>query len=357
MEDGVIQEVNCRDDLVCDNTYYIIPGFIDLHYHGCYGANTMDEDDRALRHMTANILKEGTTSFLPTTTSLSTEEICRMLTHLCEYMGKQRDDEAEMLGIHLEGPFLSPLRAGAQQTEYLSTASLEVFQKFEKASKNTIKRVTLAPEMDEYLQLITYLHEKGIVASLGHSDCDEQLASRAFEKGASLVTHLFNGMREMKHREPNLACAALLHDDVYCELTADGYHVSFDMIQLAWKLKGSDKLILITDSNMAKGLPPGMYDFNGRQVYVDNEGIARLAKNDSLAGSTAKLNECLKNVVQKVGIPLEEAIPMVSENPARCIGVDHYKGFIKPGYDADLSVLDKNFQVVAIYKKGKEVSF
>lgn len=357
IDNGVIQSIHCNDNIECDCDDYIVPGFIDLHYHGCFGANTMDDSDEQLRHMTTHMLEEGTTSFLATTTSDNKEQIIKALHHLQAYAKKQQKDESEIIGIHLEGPYLNQKRAGAQKKEFLKKCDTQEFEMFMNASNHTIKRCTIAPEEDEGYQFIDYASHHGIVVSLGHSDADEVVAKEAFAHGAMMVTHLYNGMGEMSHRQPNLACASLLDDEVYCEVTADGYHVAFDMLKLTWKMKGTDKLILITDSNMAKGLPCGDYDFNGRKVHVDEAGVVRLSSSGSLAGSTAKLNICLKNMVEKVGVPLEDALRMVSENPAKCIGVDTYKGFIKEGYDADLSVLDKNFQVVAVYKKGKEVHF
>lgn len=357
IENGVIQSILCDDSIITDNDNYILPGFIDLHYHGCYGTNSMDETNEQLKHMMTNVLKEGTTSILATTTSDETNKIIKALQHLHAYAKTQTSEEAEIIGIHLEGPYLSKKRAGAQKSEYLKHTDIEEFRQFVDAAGGDLKRCTLAPEMDEDMALTNYASKEGIVVSLGHSDADETIAKEGFEKGATLVTHLFNGMREMMHREPNLACAGLMDERVYCEVTADGHHVAFDMLRLVWKLKGSEYLILITDSNMAKGLPAGIYDFNARKVQVDEDGVARLLATGSLAGSTAQLNLCLKNMVEQVGVPLEDAVRMVSENPAKCIGIEKHKGYIKEGYDADLSVLDKDFQVVAVYKKGKEVRF
>ena len=333
---------------------YIAPGFIDLHMHGGYGFDVLDDDQNSFTLLRRKLLDEGTTSFLATSTTLEKEMLKVSLAKLGSKIGKQiAGDGASCLGIHLEGPFLNPKFAGAQKSCDILEPTIALFQEFQSASDFQIKRITLAPEMDIDHSLITNLSNQEILVSIGHTGADAKEARAAFVAGSKLVTHMFNGMPPFHHREIGVSGMALLCDGLSCEFIADGIHVSFDAIELACKVKGSENLILITDSNKSKGLPPGEYVFHGRNIVLNEQGEARIKETGSLAGSTAKMNMVVKNIIQNTTIDRVEAFKMASLYPARLINVDDSKGLIDIGYDADFVVLDQQYQVIETFAIGK----
>lgn len=354
VEQGSI--IAITDDEVVDLHYgdqYIVPGFIDVHLHGCYGVNSMDRPSEALRVMSEKLLWEGVTSYLPTTTSLDVETIQETLHEIGDYIERQPLHGAEVLGIHLEGPFLASKYAGAQQVQYLTDASIEAYQAFQNAAKNHIRYLTMATERDEAFALLNYIrkHDPKTKVSIGHSAASLAQANAAIEHGVSSITHLFNGMAPLHHRDANLALCGLLNDEVYVEITADGFHVDFEMIKLVLKCKPLDKIVLITDANQTKGLGAGRYNLNGREVEVDQFGVARIAATGSLAGSTARLDACIRNMIQHCGVSAADAFAMASRNPAAMLQLDR-KGNIAIGYDADLTILNQAFQVQAAVCRG-----
>lgn len=332
--------------------YKLIPGFIDIHIHGAYGADAMDATSEALQTLAINLPKEGTTSFLATTMTQSSPAIEAALSHAGEYIHSyQQPGQAEILGIHLEGPFVNPVKAGAQPVEHIVPPSINTFKKWQSLSRNSIKIVTLAPEMEGGLELVTYLNEQEINPSIGHSNATYDEVTEAMEKGASQVTHLFNQMSGVHHREPGVVGASFLHDSLKAELIVDGIHVRPEIVKLAFKQKGSKGLLLITDAMRAKGLLDGSYDLGGQSVNV-KEGEALLS-DGTLAGSVVTFNQALKNMVNFSGCSLEEAVQMASVNPAKQANVFDRKGSISVGKDADLVLLDQSNEVVMTFCQGK----
>ena len=330
---------------------YIVPGFIDVHYHGCYMANAMDEPLKSLEVITKKSLLEGTTSVYPTTTSLDRESVKQALKDMAEYYHNQPVGHANMLGIHLEGPFLAEDFAGAQQTQYFEPCSSELFTEYQQAAEGLIKYITIAPEKDAEMTLIKELSNQGIVVSIGHTGCSYEEAMAAIDNGATSATHLFNSMKKMAHHDPGVLTAVLIDDRVYTQLTVDGLHVSFPTVKLTLRSKGTDKIVLITDSNSAKGMLPGEYNLNGRIVLMDETGAVRVKKNNSLAGSTACLNKCVSNLVNYCEVSIADACKMASENVAKLMNIST-KGLIKLGYDADIIFLDKDFNVTKAIVNG-----
>lgn len=329
----------------------VVPGFIDVHIHGAGGADTMDGTTEAIATMASVLPEEGTTSFLATTITQNQETIMKALKNAADYISRHnKPGKAEVLGLHLEGPFINETRKGAQPAQHIITPDIELFAEMQEASGNNIRLVTLAPEKENGNKLIAYLAENGVVASVGHSDATYAQMAEAVEAGATHVTHLFNGMRGMHHRDPGVAGAALLFDELKIEMIADGIHVVPEMLDLSMRAKGIDGVILITDSMRAKCLKNGKYDLGGQEVSVA-EGKALLA-DGTLAGSILKMKDSLKNMMEFTGISLEEAVKLASENPARQLGIFDRKGSIAPGKDADLVVLDQNHEVAMAFCRG-----
>ena len=331
----------------------VLPGFIDQHIHGAGGCDVMDGTIEALSQIANTVKKEGTTSFLATTMTQSNQNITRALKSVKEYVALNKEDEAGLLGVHLEGPFISEKYKGAQPLKYIQKPSIEIFDSYNTASGNNIKIVSLAPEEEGAMELIKHLSNNKIVASIGHSSCTYQDVLHALENGASNVTHTFNAQTSLHHREIGVVGSALLLDELYSEVICDTIHVSVPALKLLAKCKPNDKLILITDAMRAKGLSDGISELGGQTVYVKN-GEARL-ENGTLAGSVLTMNLAIKNMVEKVGVPLEQAVDYATINSAKQLKIDNIVGSIKEGKNADFAVLDSNFNVLYTIRNGNVI--
>ncbi|MDF2858880.1 MAG: N-acetylglucosamine-6-phosphate deacetylase [Neobacillus sp.] len=330
----------------------VVPGFIDVHIHGAAGADTMDGSTEALTTMANALPSEGTTSFLPTTITQKHENIDQALRIAAEYQIHHNDSgKAEVLGVHLEGPFINPKRKGAQPLEHIIDPSIELFKQWQELSDGTIRVVTVAPEMPNGMEFVHYLNNTGVIASIGHSDSIYEEIELAVNAGAKQVTHLFNGMRGIHHREPGVAGSSLLFKELMVELIADGIHVRPEMMKLVINAKGTDGIILITDAMRAKGLKNGIYDLGGQDVSVA-DGQALLA-DGTLAGSILKMNDSLKNIISAAQIPLAIAVKMASANPAKQLNVYDRKGSITIGKDADITILSEEYEVILTLCRGK----
>ncbi len=333
----------------------VVPGFIDVHIHGAAGADMMDGSTEALTIMANALPAEGTTSFLPTTITQKHDNIDQALRNAADYQQHHNDSgKAEVLGVHLEGPFINPKRKGAQPLEHIIDPSIDLFKQWQELSAETIKIVTVAPEMANGFEFVRYLNKTGVIASIGHSDSIYEEMEQAVQAGAKQVTHLFNGMRGLHHREPGVAGSALLFKELMAELIADGIHVRPEMMKLVINAKGTDGLVLITDAMRAKGLKDGIYDLGGQDVSVA-DGQALLA-DGTLAGSILKMNDSLKNIINAAQIPLAEAVKMASANPAKQLNVYDRKGSITIGKDADITILSEDLEVTFTLCRG-EIAF
>lgn len=322
----------------------IIPGFIDVHSHGGYDFDAMDGDAEALDKMVNEMIYEGVTTYFPTTMTQSHENIAKAMQAIREAAAKN----PVIQGIHLEGPFVSPVFKGAQPEEYIEAPDLEVFDQWNKLSGNLIKLVTYAPEHSTSPAFEKYLLEHGIVPSVGHSNATREQMKHS---KASHVTHLYNAQREFKHREPGVTGHALLENNIYCELIADGFHVCPDMIKLAYELKGPDKIELVTDSMRAKGMPEGVSELGGQKVIVKDKQ-ARL-ETGNLAGSVLRYEDAFKNIIRFTGCSIADAVKMTSGNQAKEFGLVK-KGKLAPGMDADLNILDQDLKLVSTYSLGRK---
>ncbi|WP_346200153.1 N-acetylglucosamine-6-phosphate deacetylase [Caldifermentibacillus hisashii] len=333
-------------------TMTIVPGFIDEHIHGAGGADAMDATPDALNKIAQHLVKEGTTAFLATTMTQSKQAIEAALKNAGEFIHstENRTGQAEIIGIHLEGPFIHPKRKGAQPEEFILLPSPSQFDEWQELAQNTIRIVTLAPDQENGIALVKHLAEHGVIASIGHSDANFQDVVAAVEAGASHVTHLFNGMRGLHHREPGTAGGALLLKELTVELIADGIHVHPKMIDLVFRLKDLDHAVLITDSMRAKWLPDGESELGGQKVFV-SDGKATL-EDGTLAGSILKLNQGVKHVMEFANLTLPEVVKLVTMNPAKELGLYHRKGSIEAGKDADLVVLNEKYDPILTICRG-----
>lgn len=331
---------------------FIVPGYIDIHVHGGGGSDVMDGNEEAIDRMAITHARFGTTSFLPTTMSMSKDKIMRSLQNIREAKEKGTAG-AEILGANLEGPYLNPEKKGAQKEEDIRKISLEEFLEFDQAAGKLIRLVTIAPEMPGAIDFIRYLHREGIIVSAGHTNATYQQMQTAVQAGLSHITHTFNAMRAFHHREPGVVGAALTSPELTIEVIADTVHVHPIVLKILNRTKELEKVVLITDAMRAAGLAAGTYDLGGQEVVVAG-GQARL-KDKTLAGSVLTMDKAVRNMVREVGAPLAEAIQMASFNPAKSIGIENKKGSLEPGKDADMVILDKNLEVEATMVAGKIV--
>lgn len=322
----------------------VVPGFIDQHVHGAAGSDAMDGTEKDLSNIANALASEGTTSFLATTMTQSKQNILKAMTAVKDYKTHAPKTGARVLGVHLEGPFISLKHIGAQPKEYVASHAVDVFDEYNSASGNAIKVVSLAPEETGADELIAHLSKNGIVASAGHTDAGYNDIEKAVKLGLKNVTHTFNAQKGVHHREIGTAGSAMMFDDINCEAICDLIHLSAPAIKLLIKNKPHDKVTLITDSMRAKHLSDGISELGGQKVIVKN-GEARL-ENGALAGSILKMNDAVKNVVTACGVSFTDAIDFATANPAKNLGVFDTVGSIKVGKIADFAVLDKDFSVI-----------
>lgn len=333
----------------------IVPGFIDLHTHGAYGFDTNDGEPAGMREWMRRIPEEGVTAILPTTVTQMPEVLVKALKNAADVY-EEGYEGAEILGIHFEGPYLDMEYKGAQPPEAIAEPSVEQFQMYQKAAKGLIRYITLAPEHDQNLELTRYCHKTGLVVSIGHSGATYEEAMLAIANGATSMTHVYNGMTPYNHRQPGLVGAALRVRNIYGELICDGLHSHLAAVNNFFAAKGPDFSVMVSDSLRPKHCPPGgTYDLGGHQIEVSSDGLARLKSNGTIAGSTLQMNRGLKILVEQALVPFEAALNSCTINPARCIGVDDRKGKLIAGYDADLVVLEDDYQVVQTYCRGEKM--
>lgn len=322
----------------------LVPGLIDIHTHGREGYDFADAVPEAVQTITRSHLKQGVTSILATTVTHSEEMIFKMLKNIAS---TKVADGAEILGINLEGPFISSKACGAQPIEHCINPDLDLFHRFQEAAGGKIKLVTVAPELPLAME---FIKKCGVAVSAGHTKASHLCFHEALNNGLRSITHLFNGMPPMHHREPGVLTAALLGDN-YAEIICDYIHVEPTMITLAYKLKGAKKLVMISDSMSGAGLSDGEYIMGGHKVFVQG-GIARI-ENGSLAGSTCSLSENFRKM-WGLGIPPEDITRMCTSTPAALLGIKN-KGIIAQGKDADLVAFNYGYSISAVYKAGKRV--
>ena len=334
------------------DSYHVIPGMIDVHIHGADGADTMDATYPSLNRIAKVLPQEGVTSFLATTMTQKRDNIENALRNVAQYIQRQQPHGyAELLGVHLEGPFISEKKAGAQPVESMMKPDLQMFLRWQEMALGSIKIVTIAPELEGSLEVIRYLRKHGVIASIGHSDATYEEVVKAIQAGASHVTHLFNGMKGLHHREPGVVGAVLLHEELMAELIADGIHVRPELVKLTYLQKGREKVILITDAMRAKCLGDGFYDLGGQKVSVQH-GRATL-HDGTLAGSVLKMIDAARNTMKFTGCSIQDMIYMTAVNPAKQLNLFERKGSLSPGKDADIVVLDEQLHIFMTFCQGQ----
>ena len=334
-----------NSELIDAQGLYLSAGFIDIHIHGSSGFDVMDGTEEALREISKSLLQTGTTSFLATTMTMSQDDIYFALLNVQNF---EQKEGANVLGVHLEGPFINPVKHGAQNSKYIQKPNMERIAPF----MDVVKMITLSPEVQGGKEFITTMKKNypEVLLSIGHSDASYEESRESFKWGVSHATHLFNAMNPLHHREPGIVGAVLEADEVSCDVIADLIHIHPSFFKLLHRLKG-EELILITDAMRAGCLKCGVSEIGGQKVIVNN-GEARL-EDGTLAGSVLKLNEALKNFYEHTHINLYELLNMVTRIPAEKLGLN--KGFLKKGYDADLVLFDNEFNIKKVIINGKLV--
>ena len=355
LEDGIIKEIYPYNEKEVTKDYgdlRILPGFIDIHCHGAYGFDTNDANPEGLRKWAKGIVDEGVTSFLATTLTQSEEVLTNAVSNVANVV-EEGYEGAEILGIHFEGPYLNKAHKGAQPEEYCVKPDVEQFKRYQKAAHGLIKYITMAVENDEDFTLTKYCSQNNVVVSIGHSNATYEQAVQAYGHGARSMTHVYNAMTPFTHRANGLVGGALRIRNMYGEIICDGNHSTLAALNNFFTSKGPDYSIMITDSLMCKGFPVGTkFDFGGQEVIIYPNGSAHLVEAGNLAGSTLNVNKGLKILIEDALVPVNYAINACTSNPARCLHVDDRKGTIGVSYDADLVVLDRDYEVVQTYCKG-----
>ena len=355
LEDGIIKEIYPYNEKEVTKDYgdlRILPGFIDIHCHGAYGFDTNDANPEGLRKWAKGIVDEGVTSFLATTLTQSEEVLTTAVSNVAKVV-EEGYEGAEILGIHFEGPYLNKAHKGAQPEEYCVKPNIEQFKRYQKAAHGLIKYITMAVENDEDYALTKYCSQNNVVVSIGHSNATYEQAVQAYAHGARSMTHVYNAMTPFTHRANGLVGGALRIRNMYGEIICDGNHSTLAALNNFFTSKGPDYSVMITDSLMCKGFPVGTkFDFGGQEVVIYPDGSAHLVEAGNLAGSTLNVNKGLKILIEDALVPVNYAINACTSNPARCLHVDDRKGTIGVGYDADLVVLDRDYEVVQTYCKG-----
>lgn len=328
---------------------YVIPGLVDLHFHGSAGADISDGALEGLHEMAAYEASRGVTAMCPATMTLSEEILTKAAHAAAEF--SPAENEADLVGINMEGPFISPSKVGAQNPEYVRNPGVEEFRRLQEAAGGLFKIVDIAPEepgADEFIKELS----GEVRISLAHTCADYDTASHAFELGARHLTHLYNAMNSMHHRKPGPIPAAAERDDVTAEIIADGVHIHPAMVRLAFNMFGDDRMILISDTLRAAGLEDGTYDLGGQDVTV--KGPVATIENGALAGSVSDLMRCLYVAVHEMNIPLASVVKAATANPARALGLEGEHGTLAAGAIANAVLLDKEtLEVKGVVLRGK----
>ncbi|WP_261302116.1 N-acetylglucosamine-6-phosphate deacetylase [Paenibacillus andongensis] len=333
---------------------WLLPGFIDVHVHGGYGADFMDSNPETLDIITRFHALHGTTSMLATTMTATREAIDRVLGEVDRYKSQEMP-YAQLLGVHLEGPFISPKWAGAQDPNLMVPPQLSWIEDWHERYPQLMKQLTLAPEREGGLEMIAWLRDHGIVAACGHTDATYADIQSAVREGLTHAVHTYNAMKPLHHREPGTVGAILTDERVSGEVIADGHHVHPAAIRLLAMVKQPHGLLLITDAMSAAGLGDGQYELGGQAVTVQS-GVARLTEGGALAGSTLTMIEALRFMVREVGVSVEDASRFASGNPARLLRLEASHGSIAQGKQADLLLVSPELELEHVWVRGKEIT-
>jgi N-acetylglucosamine-6-phosphate deacetylase len=360
IRDGVIEAVGPRQSMslpagakeIAAAQQTAVPGFVDVHIHGAGGHDVMEGSAEALAAVARTVARHGTTSFVATTVTASPEDTCRSVEGIARFIAAQyetAEPRAEVLGIHYEGPFISAARRGVHPAEWIQLPSAELLEKLLRAASGNARILTIAPELLGAAPCIDAARKAGLVVALGHTDATYEQARAAIARGAHHAVHTYNAMRPFSHRDAGVIGAVLTSPEVSAELIADGVHVEEAAMRILLQAKGAGCVVLVSDGISATGMPDGNYTLGKFQVTVSG-GVCRNAEG-KLAGSTLTLDRALRNIVA-LGVPLADAVRMLTVNPATLLGIEFKKGALRTGADADIILLDEALRVTNVWVRG-----
>jgi N-acetylglucosamine-6-phosphate deacetylase len=360
IRDGVIEAIGPRQGMSLPASAQeifavgdtAIPGFVDVHIHGAGGHDVMEGTDEAMTVVARTLARHGTTSFVATTVTANPDDTCRSVEGIARFIARQFNTDApsaEVLGVHYEGPFLSKARRGVHPSEWLQSPSADLLDRLLQAASGNARILTIAPELLGAAPCIDAAHNAGVVVAMGHTDATYEQARAAMARGVRHAVHVYNAMRPFSHRDSGVIGAVLTSPEVSAELIADSVHVEEAAMRILLQAKGAGGVILISDGLSATGMPDGKYMLGTFEVTVSG-GVCRNSEG-KLAGSTLTLDRALRNVVA-LGIPLSDAVRMLTANPAKLLGIEFKKGALRTGADADIVLLDQNLQVTNVWTRG-----
>ena len=360
MRDGVIESVGPRSSIslpagaqeIIATDQIASPGFIDVHIHGAGGHDVMEGTENALKAISATIGSHGTTAFVATTVTADPNAICKSSEGIARYIAHQHVESrpgAEILGIHFEGPFISPVRRGVHPPEWIKLPSAELLEKFVTSAQGHALILTIAPELLGAIPCIDAARKAGMIVGMGHTDATYEQARAGLAHGAHHAIHTYNAMRPFSHRDAGVIGAVLTSPEISAELIADGVHVDETAMRLLLQAKGAGGVILISDGISATGMPDGKYALGGFEVTVSS-GVCRNSEGN-LAGSTLTLDRALRNIV-RLGASLGDALQMLTLNPAKLLGIEHKKGALHANADADVVLLNQSLEVTQVFTRG-----
>ena len=348
-------EPQLNGDVLDGKGCYAIPGLIDLHFHGCKGDDFCDGDKAAIGRIAEYEASVGVTAIAPATMTLPVEELEQILHTAAEYKKETKDcRKADFLGINMEGPFISPAKKGAQDARNILPCNVEICDRFLKASEGLVKFIGIAPEESEHAaEFIREVHER-VNVSLAHTNADYDTAMEACRAGANHAVHLYNAMPAFTNRAPGVVGAVFDNKDVMAEIICDGIHIHPSVVRATFQMMGADRMILISDSMRATGMPDGQYTLGGLDVKVVGR-LATLVSDGAIAGSATNLMDCMRTVVKKMDLPLETAVACATINPARSLGVEEQYGSLEAGKKAHVVLLDQDLELKAVIKDGVKI--
>ncbi len=365
IEEGIIKEVldeSAKIDLISEEEIldgkgnYAIPGLIDLHFHGCKGHDFCDATIEALKEIAQYEASVGVTAICPATMTLPVNQLEDILSVSAAYKKWQettQNDGSDLIGVNMEGPFISKVKKGAQDEKNIIPCSEEIYRRFQKAAEGLVKYIAVAPEENDAVSFIEKVKEE-VHVSLAHTNSNYEKAKEAFDHGASHAVHLYNAMSAFTHRDSGVVGAVADSPHVMAELICDGVHIHPSVVRATFKMLGEDRMILISDSMRATGMGDGVYTLGGLEVNVSGKH-ATLVSDGALAGSVTNLFDCMKTAVKKMGIPLETAVACATMNPAKSLGEYDKYGSIAAGKKANIVLMDSELEIQAVLKDGRKI--
>ena len=353
--DSKITEIASSDtgDFFDAEGCYVIPGFVDTHMHAAMGENFLDFKEDTAKIVCTFEASNGTTTLVPAISAAPEEKMTAAIKYIVEKSKKQSDNEAKLLGIHLEGPYFALEYKGAHHPRNIRTPDIAEFDRLNEAGEGVVKIITMAPELENGYEAIAHIVNKGVAVSVGHSNATCEEAKKAFALGASRTTHTFNAMTGLNHRKPGVVGAAMTSPEVCCELICDFFHVDSTVVGLLYSIKGCEKITMITDSELGTGMADGEYAVNGQKIIVKDRKTY-LGDGITIAGGSSVMLDGVKNLVS-IGIPLENAVKCATINGAKATKIDNRVGSLDIGKDADIVVLDKELNIKQVFVNGKMI--